>query len=44
MLLPQGRKTMYAITPDVLYIVSVAMDQFVSRVAIMNMANEYVTP
>lgn len=40
-----GRKpAMYAMKSNVLYVVSVAMDQFVSRVAIMNMWNEYVTP
>jgi predicted NBD/HSP70 family sugar kinase len=40
-----GRKpAMYAMKSNVLYVVSVAMDQFVSRIAIMNMWNEYVTP
>jgi len=40
-----GRKpAMYAMTSNVLFIVSVAMDQFVTRIAIMNMGNEYVAP
>lgn len=40
-----GRKpAMYAMSDDLLYIVSVAMDQFVCRVAIMNKANEFVRP
>jgi predicted NBD/HSP70 family sugar kinase len=40
-----GRKpVMYALNPDILYIISVAMDQYVTRIAIMNMKNEFVTP
>ncbi len=40
-----GRKpVMYALNPNVLYVVSVAMDQFVTRIAIMNMNNEFITP
>lgn len=40
-----GRKpVMYALSSNVIYIVSVAMDQFVTRIAIMNMRNEFVTP
>ena len=39
-----GRKpVMYALSLDVLYIVSVAMDQFVTRIAIVNMKNEFVS-
>jgi predicted NBD/HSP70 family sugar kinase len=40
-----GRRAMtYALRPDLMYIVSVAMDQFFTRVAIMNMENEFVSP
>jgi len=40
-----GRKpVMYALNPNVLYVVSVAMDQFVTRIAIMTMNNELITP
>ncbi len=40
-----GRKPVnYSLNPDVLYIVSVAMDQFVTRIAIMNMKNECIEP
>lgn len=40
-----GRKpAMFAVRPNVLYIISVAMDQFVTRIAIMNMYNEYIIP
>ncbi|MEO5563242.1 MAG: ROK family protein [Chitinophagaceae bacterium] len=39
-----GRKpVMYSLKPDVLFIVSVAMDQFVARIAIMDMHNQFVT-
>jgi predicted NBD/HSP70 family sugar kinase len=38
------RPLMYSIKPDIIYIVSVAMDQFVSRIAIMDMHNNFVTP
>jgi predicted NBD/HSP70 family sugar kinase len=37
------RPTMYSLKPDVFYIVSVAMDQFVTRIAIMDMRNSFVT-
>jgi len=33
------RRSMYALKPDVMYIVSVAMDQFITRVAILDMQN-----
>ncbi|HWB24863.1 MAG TPA: ROK family protein [Chitinophagaceae bacterium] len=40
-----GRRPLtYTLKPDVLYIVSVAMDQHVTRIVIMNMQNDYVTP
>ncbi|MEJ7589159.1 MAG: ROK family protein [Ferruginibacter sp.] len=40
-----GRKpVMYALNPDVIYVVSVAMDQYVTRIVIMNMKNEFVSP
>jgi len=38
------RPLMYSIKPDIIYIVSVAMDQFVSRIAILDMHNNFVTP
>lgn len=39
-----GRRAItYSLRPDVLYIVSVAMDQFVTRIALMDMHNQYVT-
>jgi glucokinase-like ROK family protein len=38
------RPATYRIRPDVLYIVSVALDQFVTRIAIMDMQNNFVTP
>ncbi|MEX6688269.1 ROK family protein [Danxiaibacter flavus] len=38
------RPLMYAIKPDISYVVSVAMDQFVSRIAILDMHNRLVTP
>ncbi|HYF33253.1 MAG TPA: ROK family protein [Chitinophagaceae bacterium] len=37
------RPVMYSIKDDTLYIVSVAMDQFVTRIAIMDMRNKFVT-
>lgn len=37
------RPIMFSIRKDVMYIVSVAMDQFVSRIAIVDMQNNYVT-
>jgi len=40
-----GRRPLtYTLKPDVLYIVSIAMDQFVTRIVTMNMQNQYVTP
>jgi predicted NBD/HSP70 family sugar kinase len=39
-----GRKpVMYSLKPDVLYIVSVALDQFVARIVIMDVQNKFVT-
>ncbi|WJK45064.1 ROK family transcriptional regulator [Chitinophagaceae bacterium DXS] len=38
------RPQTYAIKPDIIYVVAVAMDQFVSRIAIMDMHNRFVTP
>ncbi len=38
------RPLMYSLVPNVLFVVSVAMDQFVTRIAIMNMKNAFVTP
>lgn len=39
-----GRRPLtYAIRPDVMYIVSIAMDQFVTKLAIMDMGNNFVT-
>lgn len=39
-----GRKPlMFSLKPDVMYILSVAMDQFVTRMALMDMQNNYVT-
>jgi len=37
------RPVTYSLKPDVLYIVSVAMDQLITRIAIMNMQNKTVT-
>src|SRR4030095_10590389 len=34
---------MYSLKPDVLYIVSVALDQFVARIVIMDLQNKFVT-
>ena len=40
-----GRRPLtYAINKDVMYLVSIAMDQFVTRIAIMDMENNYVSP
>ncbi|WP_051084318.1 ROK family transcriptional regulator [Segetibacter koreensis] len=40
-----GRRPLtYAIVPNLLYVVSVSMDQYVSRIAIMNLKNSFVTP
>ena len=39
-----GRKPlMFSLKPNVMYILSVAMDQFVTRMALMDMQNKYVT-
>lgn len=39
-----GRRPLtYAIKPDVMYLVSVAIDQFVTRIAVMDMKNNFVT-
>lgn len=37
------RPLMYSLRPDVMYIVSVAMDQFITRIVVMGMQNNYVT-
>lgn len=37
------RAVMYSLKPDVLYVVSVAMDQLITRIAILNMQNAQVT-
>lgn len=37
------RPVMYSLEKDVLYIVAVSMDQFVTRIAVMDMQNNYVT-
>src|SRR6185295_3242883 len=37
------RPIMYSLNADMLYIVSVAMDQFVARIAIMNLRNKTVS-
>lgn len=36
------RAVMYSLKPDVLYVVSVAMDQLITRIAILNMQNNQV--
>jgi len=36
------RAVMYSLKPDVLYVVSVAMDQLITRIAILNMQNKQV--
>lgn len=38
------RPIMYSLKQDMLYVVSVAMDQFVTRIAVMDMQNQFVTP
>lgn len=39
-----GRKPlMFSLKPDVIYILSVAMDQFVTRMVVMDMQNRYIT-
>ncbi|WP_153795734.1 ROK family protein [Foetidibacter luteolus] len=37
------RPIMYSIKPDVVYVVAVAMDQLITRIAIMDMQNRYLT-
>jgi predicted NBD/HSP70 family sugar kinase len=40
-----GRKpVMYALNPNILYVISVAMDQFETRIAILNLKNEFFSP
>ncbi|MCW3091231.1 MAG: Glucokinase [Ferruginibacter sp.] len=38
------RPLMYALQKNVMYLVSVAMDQFVTKIAIMDMQNNFVSP
>lgn len=38
------RPIMYSLKHDVLYVVSVALDQFVARIVIMDLKNKFVTP
>lgn len=38
------RPVMYSLANKVLFVVSVAMDQFITRIAIMDMNNSFVTP
>jgi glucokinase-like ROK family protein len=38
------RPVMYSVKANVLYIVSVALDQFVARIAIMDLQNNFVSP
>jgi len=38
------RPSLYAIKPSMLYILSIAMDQFVTRIALMDMQNKQVMP
>lgn len=37
------RPLMYSLNPEVLYVVAVAMDQFITRIAIMNLRNKVIT-
>jgi len=37
------RPATYSLKKDVLYVVAVSMDQFVTRIALMNMQNQYLT-
>ncbi|MBV9960744.1 MAG: ROK family protein [Parafilimonas sp.] len=37
------RPLMFSLKPDILYVVSVAMDQFVTRMVLMDMENHYVS-
>jgi predicted NBD/HSP70 family sugar kinase len=36
------RPQIYSLTPDIMYVVSVAMDQFITRIGILDMANQVV--
>ena len=36
------RPLVYSLIPDVMYIVSVAMDQFITRIVMMDMQNNYI--
>src|SRR6478752_9166783 len=36
------RPQTYALKPDLMYVVSVAMDQLITRIGILNMQNEFV--
>ena len=38
------RPAMYSLNTDTLYIVSVALDQFVARIAILNLQNKIISP
>jgi len=38
------RPIMYSLKPDIIYVVAVAMDQYITRFVIMDMHNRYVTP
>ncbi|HWJ26144.1 MAG TPA: hypothetical protein VNS32_06355, partial [Flavisolibacter sp.] len=37
------RPVMYSLKKDVLYVIAVSMDQFVTRIAVMDMQNNFVT-
>jgi glucokinase-like ROK family protein len=37
------RPLVYSLKPDIMYVVSVAMDQFFTRIVIMDMENNYIT-
>lgn len=38
------RPVMYSLKPDVMYTVAVAMDQYITRLVVVDMQNRYVTP
>lgn len=38
------RPLMYSLQPDILYTIAVAMDQFFTRIAIVDMQNRYISP
>src|SRR5689334_12573466 len=38
------RASMYSLKPDINYVVAVAMDQFITRIALMDMANSFIGP